>query len=376
MFTLALIASAFVWHADQPAVGSRPVRRTTVAIHGEDFLINGRLTYAGRAWNGHRIEGLLLNSRMVQGTFDDLNPETRGQWAYPDTGKWDAERNVREFIAAMPAWREHGLLAFTLNLQGGCPQGYCGKQPWENSAFAPDGSLRADYMHRLERILDRADQLGMVAILGLFYFGQDHRLADEAAMLRGADTAVDWLLDRGYANVLIEVANEAGDGYDQPLLQTGRIHEMIERVKARRRGERRLLAGTSYGGGGIPSAEVVRASDFLLLHGNGVSRPARIAEMVRVTRAIPGYRPMPILFNEDDHFEFDKPQNNFVAALSEHASWGFFDPGENNYQDGYQAVPVRWDLNTDRKKAFFKTLREITDTRARSSGDSPVKAQN
>ena len=71
-----------------------PLRRTTVLIAGEDFRINGRPTYAGRFWKGHRIEGLLLNSRMVQATFDDQNPETAKRWAYADTGTWDAERNV------------------------------------------------------------------------------------------------------------------------------------------------------------------------------------------------------------------------------------------------------------------------------------------
>ena len=33
---------------------------------------------------------------------------------------------------------------------------------------------------------------------------------------------------------------------------------------------RRLLTGTSYGGGTVPGENVVRAADFLLLHGNGV----------------------------------------------------------------------------------------------------------
>jgi hypothetical protein len=68
---------------------------------------------------------------------------------------------------------------------------------------------------------------------------------------------------------------------------------------------------------------------------------------------------MPILFNEDDHFDFDQPQNNFVAALSRYASWGYFDPGENNYRDGYQSVPVNWGLSTPRKQAFFELAREI-----------------
>ena len=51
---------------------------------------------------------------------------------------------------------------------------------------------------------------------------------------------------------------------------------------------------------------------------------------------------MPILFNEDDHFDFDKPENNFVGGTSEHASWGYFDPGKTNYRDGYQSPPVNW----------------------------------
>ena len=73
------------------------------------------------------------------------------------------------------------MLAFTINFQGGSPQGYSKDQPWENSAFAPDGTLRPAFTARLARILDRADQLGMVAIVGYFYFGQDERLRDEAA---------------------------------------------------------------------------------------------------------------------------------------------------------------------------------------------------
>ena len=58
-----------------------------------------------------------MNVRAVQAIFDDLNTGTRGRWAYPDTRKWDPERNTREFIAALPDWRRHGVLAFTVNLQ-------------------------------------------------------------------------------------------------------------------------------------------------------------------------------------------------------------------------------------------------------------------
>lgn len=337
-------------------------RHTVVSIHGDAFHVNGRPTYEGRQWNGQKIEGLLFNSRMVQGIFDDLNPETVHHWAYPDTLRWDAQRNTREFIEAMPEWRAHGLLGFTINLQGGSPQGYSREQPWHNSAIREDGSLRPEYLGRLQRILDRADELGMVAIVGIFYFGQDQRLRDEAAVLRAVDETVDWVFNHGYQNLLIEVNNECNVRYDHGVLKPDRVHELIERVKTRVRDGRRLLVGTSYGGGKVPDDNVARVSDFLLLHGNGVQQPERIRQMVRESRKLPSYHPMPILFNEDDHYGFDQMDNNCLAALSEYASWGFFDfrRADEGFDEGYQSVPVNWGLSSARKKGFFELLAKIT----------------
>ena len=349
--------------ANTTSLCAQAPRKTHVAIKGEKFIINDQPTYAGRVWKGHKIEGLLFNSRMVQGIFDDRNPQTVARWAYPDTKKWDADRNTREFSAAMPEWRKHGLLAFTLNLQGGSPEGYSKVQPWHNSAFEADGSLRRDYLRRLELILDRADELGMVVILGLFYFGQDERLNDEEAVKRGVDNAVAWVLAKDYRNILIEVNNECDVArYDHEILKPKRVHELIERVRAKTKDGRRLLVSTSYGGGGIPRENVVRVSDFLLLHGNGQHKPEQITAMVRKTRAVPGYRPMPILFNEDDHFAFDQPRYNMLAAIEEYASWGYFDfrmKGEG-FKDGYQSPPVDWGIDSPRKRAFFERLREVT----------------
>jgi hypothetical protein len=348
--------------AAQRATAPPATRATAISIEGDRFLINGRLTLAGLTWRGHTLEGLLPNSRMVQGVFDDLNPDTRGRWAYADTKAWDPDRNTREFVAAMPEWRRHGLLAVTLNLQGGSPEGYSKDQPWHNSAFAEDGSLRSGYMARVERILNEADRLGMAVILGLFYFGQDERLRDEPAVVRAVEGAVTWVLDKGYRNVLVEINNECNVKYDHAILQPARVHELIARARRLARGGRRLLVSTSYGGNTLPGAEVLAASDFVLLHGNGVSNPDRIADMVRQTRAMPVFTPKPIVFNEDDHYEFDKPRNNFVAATSEHASWGFFDfrRKEEGFDEGYQSVPVNWGISSARKRGFFSLLREMT----------------
>ena len=139
---------------------------------------------------------------------------------------------VREFLAALPEWRRHGLLAFTVNLQGGSPEGYSKGQPWENTAIDPDGDLRPAYMDRMARVLERADELGMVAIVGYFYFGQDQRVKDEAAVRRAVSNATNWLLDRDYRNVLVEIDNESNvTAYDHDILKPERVHELIEQAK-------------------------------------------------------------------------------------------------------------------------------------------------
>lgn len=373
--TLACLMVAGLASAADPSA-----RTTEVTIHGDAFHINGRPTYQGRTWNGHKIEGLLLNSRMVQGIFDDLNPETRDQFAYPDTGKWDADRNTREFINAMPEWKRHGLLVFTLNLQGGSPYRYSklafegkkhttadslkalNQQPWHNSAFTAIGELRPDYLERLEKILDAADELGMVVFLGYFYFGQDERLKNEAAVIRGTDAATDWLLKKGYKNVIVEINNEADLNYDHDILKGERVHELIERVRNRTKDGRRLLVGTSFRGGSIPTPAVVKVSDLVFLHGNGITKPEGLAGKIRDTRKLDGYRAMPIVVNEDDHYNFDKPFNHFIASVEDYASWGFFDfrkRGEG-FDYGYQSVPVNWQISSPRKKGFFGLLSEMT----------------
>jgi hypothetical protein len=343
------------------AAHAAPSRRTTVSIQKDQFFINGKPTYAGRFYQGMKIEGLLMNNRAVQATFDDFNPETRGKWAYPDTGKWDPDRNTREFLAALPEWRKHGLLAFTINLQGGSPEGYSKSQPWENTAIDPDGSLRPAYMERITKVLDRADELGMVAILGYFYFGQDQRVKDEAAVKRAVVNATNWLLDRDYRNVLVEIDNETDvKAYDHDILKPPRVHELIYLAKSVQKDGRRMLVGTSYGGGSPARSNVIQSSDFLLLHGNGPDNPERIRTMIQTTRGTEGYRPMPVLINEDDHFRFNEADNHMMAALGLYVSWGYFEPGESNYADGYQCPPVNWRINSERKREFFAKLKLVT----------------
>ncbi|MFI3299630.1 MAG: glycoside hydrolase family 43 protein [Rikenellaceae bacterium] len=341
-------------------------QQTEVTIKGDAFYINGRPTYEGRYWNGHKVEGLLMNSRMVQGVFDDITKSEAAaeRFAYPDTKVWDAQRNTEEFVAAMENWYSYGLLGFTLNLQGGSPMGYGGNSDFVNSAFDKNGDFRDDYKGRVKMILDRADELGMVVILGCFYQGQDQYLEDEAAVYNALTQTAEWVLESGYRNVMIEVNNECDvKAYDHEVLQVQNVHKLISYVKSITRDGRSLLVSTSLKGCSVPTEEIVAVSDYVLIHGNGMKKADQVRLAVKKTRALENYTTKPIVINEDDNYNFDTQFNNISIATEDYASWGLFDyrrEGED-MSDGFQSVPVDWTISSERKKDFFNTVKEITN---------------
>lgn len=358
---------------------------TKVSIEGTKFLVDGRPTYAGRTYDGHSIEGLLFNVRAVQATFDDANPETRRHWAYPDTGTWDPERNVEEFCQALPAWRDHGVLGFTLNFQGGgayfAPEIY---QAFDNNAFTPEGHLKGAYAARMARVLNRADELGMVPIVGLFYGVQLAKLQGEEAVWQAADEALSFLASTGHRNLLIELANEVEivvrfAGYE--MFDPEHVHEMINQLRSRY--PQFLYSASQVGinaekGKGIPPASLVTAADYVLIHGNG-TRAAELAAGIDVVKALPAYQaaPKPLMINEDS-----PGIPNLEVAWRRGVSWGYFDQGyggeaawagdayvdyrakprEDTYDalSGFQTPPVNWGINTEHKRAFFERVAEIT----------------
>ena len=333
--------------------GTAAESRTNVSIRGTSVYVNDVITNKGSA-----AEGLLLNSRMVQAVFDDANPSTVGEWAYPDTAVWDAQRNVDEFVSAIPSYAAKGLDGVTIGLQGGNPvpgPAPSGAHPWNVTAFNSDGSLKTAWLARLDKAIGACDAHGVVVVLSLFYQGQDQRITDEGAVLRGVDSVVDWVLQRGYGNVLIEVANEVNHGgFDHAILSSSRVDELILRVQTRSSG--RLAASTSFLAGAIPPDDVLRVADYVLVHGNNRDA-AEIASMIAAIRSKASYQgnPTPIIFNEDS-----TDLRNLDAAVAKSASWGYHDKGNNDYVNGFQAPPVNWNINTSEKRAFFERVAQLT----------------
>ena len=349
---------------------------TEIGTDGTKVLINGRPTYEGVTHRGKPVEGLLLNSRMIQAIFDDACPETRAVWAYPDTGEWDPDRNTDEFCAHLPEYRAHGLLAVTVGLQGGGavfrPEVY---DNYVCSAYEPDGSFRQPYFDRLARVLAAADQAGMVVIVNYFYWKQVGRIPDDDVLRAITQRVTEWLLQTGHRNILVDVANESATWWHRPAMEPANIHEFIQLVQGVTRDGGRLLVGSSTGGGAdLPQGRWLEVEDFSMPHGNGCT-PGELAAKLRRLKETDGYRqrPRPIVVNEDSVFV-----DNLEAAVAEGCSWGFYCQGygsdyrdltdwtvrgrETRFEDlsGYQTLPVNWGINTPVKRAFFDRVRQIT----------------
>jgi len=348
------------------------VRATTLSVAGNAFHINGKPTYPGRSFRGNKVEGLLFTSRMVNCIINDQNPETRGMWSYRN-GPWDPERNTSEFIAALPNYKSHGLTSVAFNVQGGSPMGYGWHQPWHTSGYTPDGHVLPDYRSRLLRVLDALDANGMAAVLGLFYLNATPALSGEAAVIRAVDEVTDIICAGGYTNVLVEVANESDiPRWPFEIIKPARAHELVTRIQERSKGKiksqaGRLLVSTSYVIESTLPERLLQVADCVLWHGNGLPTPEAVHARAKSIRASAGYRGQPLLNNEDDHFNFEREENNMVAAVAEYSGWGYFDYRQirEPFEDGYQSLPVDWGINSARKKGFFNLLAQVT-------GASPV----
>jgi hypothetical protein len=113
---------------------------------------------------------------------------------------------------------------------------------------------------------------------------------------------------------MLEIANECDDpGYDLPILNPRHIHELIALAQEQKRDVQRLLIGTSFSGGSLPTANVIRESDFILLHDAG-------AGLMERTRKVRGYTPKPIVINQDSD------ASHREAALAAHVSYGSSKP--------------------------------------------------
>jgi CubicO group peptidase (beta-lactamase class C family) len=319
--TLVLILGVIVSPALQAAQA-----HTRVSIRQDKWFINENITYPGT-----QAEGLLMNLRAVNSTFEDRNK--------PD---FNADENTTRFLQALPDYITHGMRAVTLNLQGGMP-GYEGAR---NSAFTPDGTLRPSYVRRIARVIKACDRQNCVVILGCYYQRQDQILRNGAAVRQGVVNAAKWIESQGFTNVLLEISNEFNHGgFNHALLKT--VEGQVELIQLAQQTVPGLLVSTSGLGDGKMSDAIAKTADFILPHYNGtklVDIPKRIKRLKRFGK--------PIICNEDNKTGLSGAR---AAELSVQngASWGYMNSQVNQYQ------PFQFDGCRDDVSVYY-TVQRLT----------------
>lgn len=364
--------------------------QTVVGIADTHFLINDQITYAGC----EDVEGFLFNVRTVNATFDDTlgqvdwfdDDGTRKGNGRAGYGKWvspeSAVANTERYKAGLSEYRAQGILAVNLCLQGGHPllgmpwieegNGSAGRRPnghrdfYHNSAFKTDGSLDGAYMDRVRQVIEACDQLGMVVILQLFYFGQDTVFRTESQVCAAVDCAVDWICEQGYQNVIVEIANEVMQGhFHHAILKPKRVAELVHRVRdgARNRHHRDLIVSTSEAALLSPKQwqddeidRVFEACDLVIIHGGDNVETGRVGDASELVNKVNRIRqsnwyqarPRPIITNES------QGEQAFEAMVKRGVSFGL-------HSTYFQTMfPPKWGVWENDTTWFFNRVEELT----------------
>ena len=263
-----------------------------------------RQTYSESRYRS-RARGKLMMLRLAQGIFDD-------EWMSEQ--KFEPDDNTNRLIAALDVYKAHGVLAFSVSLQGGNP----GYDPKVNSirrrngakhgqgegllvsAFRADGSLKPAWLERLERLIRAADQRGMVVNLIYFYQGQDEVFESDQAIVDATRNITRWIIEKNFRNVVIDIANEwdlKGETWDQAGFIPENITGLVEVVREQFNGSDYLVPiGASTGGRMAYPESLARLCDVVLVHGNGRTPPEKLARL----REFEEYR-RAVWMTEDDN---------------------------------------------------------------------------
>lgn len=315
--------------------------KTKLSINGTKFEINGKLTYEEYSACPQEYRGRLMNARFIQGIFDDREDRSR----FNRFGReFDPERNAEDLIQHLPEWYEKGIRALTVGLQGGGPCYTVDSMTIDNNPFSKDGTeLDPAYLARLEKIITAADEIGMVVIVSFYYCAQSRFLQDDLAVINGVKTASNWLRDKKFTNVIIEIANEHDvESYSiHPILFDGKGIAQLIRIAQRESGGMPVGCSTT---GKYFSKDIGETSDVILIHGNNMTRQQfyeHINEAKKITPA------RPIVCNEDS-----QALGNMQVALENGISWGYY----NNMTK--QEPPTTWGITRGEDEFYAERLAE------------------
>jgi hypothetical protein len=321
-------------------------------------------TYDGGPYR-NKTKGALLLVNAVHGLFDD---------AWLTEVKFDPDANTDALIAALDLYHAHGVNGLFVSLQG-FDQPYPessgiarsgraedGKQKGSLvSAFSPSGELDPAWMARLERLLSAADKLGMVVCLTYFTPGQDEALESDQAIVTGARNMTQWLIDKDFRNVIINIA----DSWDSQgvwdhgdFIQRNVSNLVIDSRDLFNHAEFTLPIGAAAGESLEYPNSLARVCDVVLLHGNragGADKLRAVANLSEYDR--------PVILLEDPHrgpLDQDMVTKTVAAVsstLEAPGGWALA-PGRMTYDFPFAYAPAATAELDGSPAGYFRSLLE------------------
>lgn len=249
------------------------------------FGASWKQTYDGGRYR-RKVRGSVAMVRVTQALFAD-------EWLRER--RFDPGANTDRLIEQLDFYKRHGVGGIVVSLQGADP-GYASevngvargpsadlgeKSGALVSAYRSDGSLKADWMVRLDRLIQAADRRGLIVCLVLFQQDQDEVLYSPQAILEAARNITRHLIERNARNVIVDVA----DAWDEP---EGRwdhrrfIPRYVENlIRAAREqfqdADFSLPIGASSGARMMYPISLAQVCDVVLLQGDGRSAADKLA---------------------------------------------------------------------------------------------------
>jgi len=110
---------------------------------------------------------------------------------------------TNDLVRQLDTYAAHGLNTISIFLMG--------NRFGDVIGYNQDATLNPVYADRLAKVIEAADKLGMVVLVGCLYWGESKAKYDnwtQAEAKKAVYNTAKWLKDKGYTNVFIDVDNE------------------------------------------------------------------------------------------------------------------------------------------------------------------------
>jgi hypothetical protein len=114
-----------------------------------------------------------------------------------------SDESTDDLIKYLPEYKSYGINIVSVFLMG--------SRYGDVMGFNEDATLNPIYTGRMEKIIEAADELEMVILVGVLYWGDSKSKWDswgQNEAEKAVYNTVKWLSSKGYRNVFIDVDNE------------------------------------------------------------------------------------------------------------------------------------------------------------------------